>query len=174
MKSLRKEKGGYALLYVLVIVMVLVAISMMICTVALRNLQSQQAAVERMANKYAAQGEIEKIKAEIEKLSLSGTGDRSAAISAYKEKLNEFREENAIKVDIPADFLSDADDSITISVKSGTTTVTAELNVNLTITTESAQEEQGETSATEESYIVTTKSVTFAFYTIETTGGDAG
>lgn len=46
--------------------------------------------------------------------------------------------------------------------------------MNLTITTESAQEEQGETSATEESYIVTTKSVTFAFYTIETTGGDAG
>ena len=85
MKHLKKDTGGYALLYVLVIVMVLAAISMMICTVALRNLQSQQAAVERMADKYAAQGEIEKIKAKIETVdTIRGKGGLAAAKAAYE------------------------------------------------------------------------------------------
>ena len=57
-QSLRKEKGGYALLYVMVVVMVLCAISMMICTVALRSLQSQEAS--RMSLKK--QGKVGMVK----------------------------------------------------------------------------------------------------------------
>ena len=56
MRNLRKDTGGYALLYVMVVIILRCAVAMMICTVAMQNLQSQQDSVQRMEDKYAAQG----------------------------------------------------------------------------------------------------------------------
>ena len=56
----KKHDEGYALVFVLVVVTVLSGIAIALMTGALKNLQAQTAAVERMQAKYEAQGEIEK------------------------------------------------------------------------------------------------------------------
>lgn len=63
---MRKHNEGYTLVLVLVVMVVLCLVSMSIMTFSLRNLQNQQASVERMEAKYQAQGEIEKIMGQLE------------------------------------------------------------------------------------------------------------
>lgn len=167
MKSLRKEKGGYALLYVLVIVMVLVAISMMICTVALRNLQSQQAAVERMADKYAAQGEIEKIKAKIEAFS------DTENITVFVDALDAFESEISALSDtatIVAECKNTREATITIS-SGENTKVSATLEMEFSIIENCDPPESGGGIT---GYTFEVKNTSFTSYAIETTGGDAG
>lgn len=181
-QSLRKEKGGYALLYVMVVVMVLCAISVMICTVALRNLQSQEASVRRMQDLYAAEGEIERIKAQIETMTpISDTGststedqDENAAQNKYKAEINSYgtSEDKDVSVDITLPkTLKSGENEVTVLAQKGSTKVTAKLVVNLTIniTPESAVE--GETPAIDATYSISTNSVAFTSYTIENTGG---
>lgn len=60
MRTIRRETGGYALLYVLIVVLVLCAGAMAICTVALRGYQGQIRSVEQTQQLYQAEGEIEK------------------------------------------------------------------------------------------------------------------
>lgn len=62
---MRKNNDGYVLPFVLVVMIVLTIISTSLMTAALRNLQSQQKFTERMETKYAAEGEIEKIVAQL-------------------------------------------------------------------------------------------------------------
>ena len=57
--SMMKRNDGYALSYVLVILLVLSVIAISTLPAPLRNLQSQQASIERMQEKYAAQGIME-------------------------------------------------------------------------------------------------------------------
>lgn len=63
---IKKHNEGYALVLVLVVMVVLTTVSLAVMSFSLRNLQSQQASVDRMAAKYAAQGEIEKIVGQLE------------------------------------------------------------------------------------------------------------
>ena len=58
---MRKNNEGYVLPFVLVVMIVLTIIATSLMTAALNNLQSQQRFTERMVDKYAAEGEIEKI-----------------------------------------------------------------------------------------------------------------
>ena len=170
MKSLRKEKGGYALLYVLVIVMVLVAISMMICTVALRNLQSQQAAVERMAEKYAAQGEIERIKAKIEAFS------DTKNITVLKDALDAF-ESGISALSDTATIVAECKNTgeATITISSGENTkVSATLKMEFNITTYYRDPNPPESESEITGYTFEVKNTSFTSYAIETTGGDAG
>lgn len=90
MKKLRKDNGGYALAYVLIIVLVLCAVAMSICTVALRNFQSQERSVVQTRQLYQAEGEIEKFVALAEDLRTSG----SAEGYATKEEAQAQAEEN--------------------------------------------------------------------------------
>ena len=61
MKKFQKgNNDGYALLYVLIVILVLCAIAMAICTVALRNFQLQERSVAQIQRLYQAEGEIEK------------------------------------------------------------------------------------------------------------------
>jgi type II secretory pathway pseudopilin PulG len=55
----KKHDEGYALVFVLVVVLVLSGIAIALMTGALRNLQAQNAAIERMQDKYVAEGMIE-------------------------------------------------------------------------------------------------------------------
>jgi len=72
-RTFRKEQGGYALMYVMVIIIVVMAVVMVICTTAMQNYKAQQESVSRMADKYAAEGEVEKILLQIGKISVTGT-----------------------------------------------------------------------------------------------------
>lgn len=87
MRSVRKETGGYALAYVLIVILVLCAIAMTICTIALRNYQGQVRAVAQTQQLYQAEGEIEKFVALAE--DVSGLGDsfesEEAARAAYAQ-----------------------------------------------------------------------------------------
>ena len=69
MKKLRTDTGGYALIYVLIIVLVLCAVAVTICTAALENYQAQEESVRQTQQLYQAEGEIEKFVALAEKVS---------------------------------------------------------------------------------------------------------
>ena len=91
MRKQRKNSGGYALAYVLVIILVLCAIAMTICTVALRNYQTQARSVAYTRQLYQAEGEIEKLASVAERLDKLGvTGEYNSvqdAKNAYKSSL---------------------------------------------------------------------------------------
>lgn len=169
MKYLKKDTGGYALLYVLVIVMVLAAISMMICTVALRNLQSQETAVERMADKYAAQGEIERIKAKNStdlSIDLGTNGSEEDAKKAYV---------NAMRFAEPSVYslIDGHPKQLMITVSDGNTKIIAVLEVE-DVTIQSCEIETPDSSqSTETHYTLKAVSTSFISYTIENTGGAA-
>ena len=62
---MKKNNDGYVLPFVLVVMIVLCIMSASLMTAAFRNLQMQQKFTDRMVDKYAAQGEIEKIVAQL-------------------------------------------------------------------------------------------------------------
>ena len=80
MKKLRTDNGGYALVYVLIVVLVLCAVAVSVCTAALKNYQAQEESVRQTQQLYQAEGEIEKFVALAEavsnvssRLTVSGT-----------------------------------------------------------------------------------------------------
>lgn len=65
---MKKHDEGYVLAFVLVVMIVLCLVALSIMSISLRNLQNQQASIQRMEDKYAAQGAIEKVVAELSEL----------------------------------------------------------------------------------------------------------
>ena len=96
MKKLRTDTGGYALIYVLIVVLVLCAVAVSVCTAALKNYQAQEDSVRQTQQLYQAEGEIEKFVALAEDVSsLTDSAEFSkesdamgAAKTAYKNYLN--------------------------------------------------------------------------------------
>ena len=68
MKKLWKDNGGYALVYVLIVVLVLCAVAVSVCTAALKNYQAQERSIRQTRQLYQA-GEIEKFVALAEDVS---------------------------------------------------------------------------------------------------------
>jgi Na+-transporting NADH:ubiquinone oxidoreductase subunit NqrC len=69
MKKLWKDNGGYALIYVLIVVLVLCAVAVSVCTAALKNYQAQERSIRQTQQLYQAEGEIEKFVALAEHVS---------------------------------------------------------------------------------------------------------
>lgn len=69
MKKLWKDNGGYALIYVLIVVLVLCAVAVSVCTAALKNYQAQERSIRQTQQLYQAEGEIEKFVALAEEVS---------------------------------------------------------------------------------------------------------
>lgn len=95
MKKLRTDNGGYALVYVLIVVLVLCAVAVSVCTAALKNYQAQEESVRQTQQLYQAEGEIEKFVALAEavsnvssRLTVSGTyvSEDAATEDAVKNK----------------------------------------------------------------------------------------
>lgn len=61
-----KRNDGYALSYVLVVLLVLFTIAMGVTSISLFNLKNQKVTAARMQDKYAAQGMIEQVVAQLE------------------------------------------------------------------------------------------------------------
>lgn len=134
MKALRKDSGGYALLYVLIIVVVLCAIAAAICTVALRNYQEQARAVAQTRQLYQAEGEIEKLAALAEDLYALSVADddfisTETAKNAYQQQLGSQWTGAGCT---PLTF-DGSDDSFTVSVEYANESVriSAELQMHL-------------------------------------------
>lgn len=83
---MRKYNEGYALVLVLVVLIVLALLSSVILTGAQRNLEAQVNSVDYMTAKYKAQGEIEKIIAELEAL-IAGNTDTVELSGKNEENL---------------------------------------------------------------------------------------
>lgn len=96
MKKLRKDNGGYALVYVLIVVLVLCAVAVSVCTAALKNYQAQEESVRQTRQLYQAEGEIEKFVAlaeDVHLLEYSTKRDtkeaaEKAAMDAYVARLS--------------------------------------------------------------------------------------
>lgn len=65
---MKKNNGGYALPYVLVVMTILSLVSVSIMSNVLTGLQTQKLSTERMQKRYAAEGEIEKVFAQLHTL----------------------------------------------------------------------------------------------------------
>lgn len=96
MKKLWKDNGGYALAYVLIVVLVLCAVAVSVCTAALKNYQAQERSVRQTRQLYQAEGEIEKFVAlaeDVHLLEYSTKRDtkeaaEKAAMDAYVARLS--------------------------------------------------------------------------------------
>lgn len=113
MKKLWKDNGGYALAYVLIVVLVLCAVAVSVCTAALKNYQAQERSIRQTQQLYQAEGEIEKFVAlaeDVSSLTVSGTyGSVSdamdAAKTAYKNYLTELVKPPASGYTLPLDSI---------------------------------------------------------------------
>ena len=86
MKKLRKDNGGYALVYVLIVVLVLCAVAVSVCTAALKNYQAQEESVRQTRQLYQAEGEIEKFVALAEDVHLLEFSTKHYTKEAAEEK----------------------------------------------------------------------------------------
>lgn len=97
MKKLRTDTGGYALIYVLIVVLVLCAVAVSVCTAALKNYQAQERSIRQTRQLYQAEGEIEKFVALAEDVSSlqdsaeydSEDDAKKAAKEAYRTHLGD-------------------------------------------------------------------------------------
>ena len=86
MKKLWKDNGGYALVYVLIVVLVLCAVAVSVCTAALKNYQAQERSIRQTRQLYQAEGEIEKFVALTEDVSsLQGSAEYESEDDAKEE-----------------------------------------------------------------------------------------
>lgn len=99
MKKLRKDTGGYALVYVLIVVLVLCAVAVSVCTAALKNYQAQERSIRQTRQLYQAEGEIEKFVALAEDVHLNDSDEydseddaKNAARDDYLTHLGEVSE----------------------------------------------------------------------------------
>ena len=124
MKKLRTDTGGYALIYVLIVVLVLCAVAVTICTAALENYQAQEESVRQTQQLYQAEGEIEKFVALAEDVSSltdsaecdSESGATGAAKAAYETYLKSLVNPPASGYTLTLDS-GDTGDSVSSSCK---------------------------------------------------------
>lgn len=150
MKKLRTDTGGYALVYVLIVVLVLCAVAVIICTAALENYQAQEESVRQTQQLYQAEGEIEKFVAlaeDVSSLTVSGTyvaedadtedaakgKAKDAAKKAYEDYLTELVKPPDSGF-LPPDFVNSDNSSckFTLTYKNDTVCIKTEISMALT------------------------------------------
>ena len=72
---MKKRNEGYTLVYVLVVMVVLCLLISAVLSASMHSLYFQKQAVQSMTDKYAVQGQIEKIASQLEAMGSSGTID---------------------------------------------------------------------------------------------------
>lgn len=119
-----KRNDGYALSYVLVVLLVLFTIAMGVTSISLFNLKNQKVTASRMQDKYAAQGMIEQVVAQLE--NAESEDDVTAIIALYAPT----EENQPIKCEAQEITVgSNEVDGYHITATSGSTTITAEFTL---------------------------------------------
>ena len=124
MKKLRKDNGGYALVYVLIVVLVLCAVAVSVCTAALKNYQAQEESVRQTRQLYQAEGEIEKFVALAEAVSNVSSLKVSGTYSATEDAATEDAVKNKAKDEAKTkyeEYLADLVTDLVSSLASGYT-----------------------------------------------------
>ena len=140
---MKKYDEGYALAFVMVVMVILCLVAVSILSISLRNLQNQQATVERMQDQYEAEGEIEKF---------------VAALDHLQEDVT------SVSVPVDSDLTATLEESskITLVAESGSVKVTC----ILVLDAKDLVLNQGELSFT------SFTGYSYESYTISATGGD--
>ena len=178
---MKRRDEGYILIYVLVVVVVLCAIVTGVCTVALRNLQTQERSIQRTRALYEAEGAIEKLAAELQSLEIKSTAYENSDTAAYTAGLSAFRdkaykqaaaktEEHVWSVEPEAGDVSGSDTnfSMTLKAENGTVSISTIITVFPHIKT-TAHEYTGdnpEDSYRTYSYKISGAAVTYTSYQI--------
>lgn len=123
MKKLWKDNGGYALVYVLIVVLVLCAVAVSVCTAALKNYQAQEESVRQTQQLYQAEGEIEKFVALAEAVSnvssrLTVSGTYVSEDAATEDAATENAVKNKAKDEAKTKYEEYLDDLVTDLVSS--------------------------------------------------------
>lgn len=142
MKKLRTDNGGYALIYVLIVVLVLCAVAVSVCTAALKNYQAQEESVRQTRQLYQAEGEIEKFVALAEDVHLlldsaeydSQDDAKKAAKEAYLTYLQGLHSKVSGCTYAPPDTPDTGSDSytFTLTYKNDTVCIKTEISMALT------------------------------------------
>lgn len=141
MKKLRTDTGGYALIYVLIIVLVLCAVAVTICTAALENYQAQEESVRQTQQLYQAEGEIEKFVALAEEVSSLTDSAECDSESEAKDKAKAAYKTYLSSLVNPPDSGLDTDDTgdtandsckFTLTYKNDTVCIETEIRMALT------------------------------------------
>lgn len=162
----KKGQEGYVLLYVVVVIILLSVVAMTISTISLRNLQRQQASLERTQQLYAAEGEIERFVANVKSQALEVTAEES-------EKTEKIKTEFWDKVSALGGSMvggcgwSENEGKyyciVPVTAVNGAVAVFAKIEFRLTIMEESAGQ-----------YKITVAAASYRSYTINGDGGAGG
>ena len=184
---MRKNNDGYVLPFVLVVMIVLCIMSASLMTAAFRNLQMQQKFTDRMVDKYEAQGEIEKIVAQLKQdiviegneseeltaeeltpenlaKSLGLTDDKVRILEVTQADI-ETEEDETSEEDEQTDEKKSLDFIVSLEASSEATTIACELLVSAKYTST----QDSESSAYKHTIVV--DSITYQSYEISTGGG---
>jgi len=125
---MRKNNDGYVIIYVIFVILFLCIVAIGTCSSALSNLQSQNEAVVQMQERYAAEGEIEVLVANM-------CGNISYLVSGNGEKDPETAADEQINTLFGHQFAVDTNQNrIACSFTAGTTsTVNAEVEFVYTV-----------------------------------------
>lgn len=177
---MKKHDEGYVLAFVMVVVAVLSLISLAVSTMAVWNVEVQQKAVERMQEKYEAEGNIEKIIAELGSLTVTETDSKTSdteAVNAFNTKLKTLCEKyNSDAGRLPQDLvtvLNETELQCTFSIESahGSTTVKTKIILKAEVKQENGKYVVGNPSLTYDSYETDSTAETTAPTTNPSDGG---
>lgn len=137
---MKKNSGGYVLIYILIVIVLLSLLALGVCSIALRNLQTQQASVEQMQERYEVEGNIERFVAKLQALQVNDSnrynaeaGAHSAARDCFWDSINSMA---AGIVTIQENTLAWEDDDsckLTVQAGVGNQVLTAVLDVSVSI-----------------------------------------
>ena len=162
---MRKNNDGYVLPFVLVVMIVLCIISTSLMTAALMNLRIQQRFTEQMKDKYAAQGEIEKIVAILTRTVIEPenlTPDAiSAAFAAWDDEVGVTQEGEEVE---DGDIDAEKPFDITISLEGSSDATT--INCQIVLTAQCTSNEGNPP------YTIEITDITYQSYEISTGGSE--
>lgn len=183
---MKKKSDGYVLVYVLIVIVVLSLLALGVCSIALRNLQTQQASVEQMQEQYKTEGLIERFVANLQAIELSGDGQVSAARSEFAAQIGTLCNEidGLTLTDAPRNWAPVSnvqngwDCKLAVQAEASGPVVSADLNVTMVIAVEAHHhyDENGELTSTTYTYDLSDITFTYDTYDISTgsTAGDEG
>lgn len=140
MKKLWKDNGGYALVYVLIVVLVLCAVAVSVCTAALKNYQAQERSIRQTQQLYQAEGEIEKFVALAEDVSSLRDSEeydsedeaKKAAKKAYRTHLEDVSKEvRSCNYDPDATITDSNSCTFTLTCKNDAVRIETKIKMNL-------------------------------------------
>ena len=179
---MRKNKDGYVLIYVVIVIIFLCIVAVGTCTVALNNLKTQTAYIEQMQDRYEAEGAIELYMAEV---CTGGTGMTSGGylypspFSAVEQAKLDFSytvtDSTPVKCIKTNGGWTDGglEYVVTLETTCGSTKAIAEAAFLLSIATPSEVVTVDDVDHTFYRYTITGVTSKYLSYTLESAGGEA-